>query len=895
MKMMESTPAKIGVGNYDFGNESTISMTQSMGLGSFERSASASKSSTPWNSSFAGSNKSIRDGFTTDLKSAKDVDDANMMGQRILSNVGVDTHYLFQKARDLSKENNISSRADSKSSVASLHQNNRAEPSRHVLHPHLETSLENHRVAILENIILESRQRTQALLEEKINQKILSSFKTTSLSACNSGSMVQGRRIPSVISDDPSLDRNYSLPPSIPTVPIRSDDLPLIEAHYHAIASSFFSNEIYEQHDLMAIFDNLITISKQYDLPQYMHAVQLCRCLASMPRVHPIKGISAAYASVQFLTDTFQDHILSTVKNQSVTSSSLQNARTEGGVLGFIHQYVEIEVGRDALQKGHSEIFWRLAYYALRCGNFMVLNEIVKQNHALDDTFRNYVGHLASLCDKDGKDNLIRVVNAISGNSGNIGNLLDYMKELYRRAETRLGSAAFSGGEGVYELAALGLLCFIPIDTSSPLSATIEDYIFLGIWHTLISDKDAGTESILTLANLIKSMGANYFEDGISDTSNNTWSYTMPLLLCNQLKSGLYHLAGKSALGLSQAVHLGLVLSSFGVSLSDLQISQSTDTSERDLCNLITIYSKSLQAISVTAALDYLVLIPGTDSAVRFKNGNALSKEALSHISRLIVDSNSYDEIAGLLSDDGSRLACGALDKHFATSEVSTILEFCAEQCRRERSDRDAAHLLSLSGKYGLVLSLLNQKLSSQLVSDSAERNSWFTAAKNFQATYLTNRHTYVLKILENENNLHLGNTFQFLLNLMVFFDRCRGKEWENAWGIVNDLNIFPSQKNEIASKAEAYSNLDLSIQSIFHHVIVKAMESLFEQYSQCKVSLAAVSITKGGSDAAGALVQKREELRRRAGLLLTFAGLISMNLDGETKAKIARFEAQMV
>jgi hypothetical protein len=358
-------------------------------------------------------------------------------------------------------------------------------------------------------------------------------------------------------------------------------------------------------------------------------------------------------------------------------------------------------------------------------------------------------------------------------------------------------------------------------------------------------------------------------------------------------------LACKSAIGLSQAVHLGLALYENGVIITDLSVTADTDDVERsqqDLSLIVTTYAKSLQEISITAALEYLVLIPGTNSNIKFKNGKELSKSALNHICRLILDTKAYDEIAGQLANDGTRLTSGALDKHFSNRNVSDILEVAAEQSNREGNSADAAQLLSLGGKYSELLSLLNQKLSSLLVAEmTPERNFWFQAANTFYSKYLTSRQTIVLKVLDEERNLHLGNTFQLLLNLTAFFDRCNESHWDTAWEIMSDLNIFPVNQSELAPKAEAYSNFSPHIQNIFHHVVVKSMESLFHQHSQFKTSLATVSSTKGGADAAGALSQKLDELRRRATLLLTFSGLISMNLDVDTKAQIAKYEAHMV
>lgn len=887
--MIDNSPPKIGIGDQEFSSSTpSSSMKQSLGFRSFGNVSSAPQTLTQFNTlhSSSGIDQSLTGGMIGGNNN-------NLIGQRLLSTAGVDTQALFRKARDLNKLKSTASTASSEA-ISSLVPKSQEEI--HTLHPNLQTSLEQHRVAILEKILSQSKYRTQNIVEERIKKRIMDNSKMMTLAAHTSVTIVNGRRMP--ISDTSSTDFSPATSKMIQSVPITDHDIPLIEAHYKSLVSSSMNQ--YERQDSMRDLDNLLTLAHENDMVQYSNAIQLCKCLASMSRASSSYGNIAALASIQFLSDTFQDHIFSTVKNRSATASSLSGTRTEGGLLGYIHQYVEMEVGRDVLHQGQKDIFWRLMYYAIRCGSFSVVHEICEKNHQVDATLKKYVEELARIGGEDKEISLMNIVNSITGNMNDLGRSLDSMRELYRRAQTRLISTFSSEqSNGDYELAALGLLCFMPMDTGSPLATTIEDYIFIGLWHSIVLDERARKETIVGLADNVKSMGADYFEEAPSDESQNSWAYTMPLLLCHQLKSALFHLANKGVNGLSQAVHLGLALNENGVMMLDLCLTEDANAIERsqnDLSLIVTTYAKSLETISVTAALEYIILIPGISSNIKFKNGKDLSKSALSRICRLILDSKAYDEIAGELANDGSRLASGALDKHFSQRNVSEILEATAALSSREGNSADAAQLLSLGGKYSALLSLLNQKLSSLLVTENTpERNFWFQAANTFYSKYLTNRQTIVLKVLEEDRNLHLGNTFQLLLNLTAFFDKCYESRWDTAWEIINDLDIFPANQSELATKAETYSTLSPHIQSIFHHVVVKSMESLFLQHSQCKASLATVSSTKGGADAAGALSQKLDELRRRATLLLTFSGLISMNLDVDTKAQIAKYEAHMV
>lgn len=85
-------------------------------------------------------------------------------------------------------------------------------------------------------------------------------------------------------------------------------------------------------------------------------------------------------------------------------------------------------------------------------------------------------------------------------------------------------------------------------------------------------------------------------------------------------------------------------------------------------------------------------------------------------IKRLIIETRSYELLAGGVTADGTREG-GALDAHFSPSQVSIMLNEAAEDALRERgSVGDAAELLALAGNFSNLLSLLNSELASLLV-----------------------------------------------------------------------------------------------------------------------------------------------------------------------------------
>ena len=101
----------------------------------------------------------------------------------------------------------------------------------------------------------------------------------------------------------------------------------------------------------------------------------------------------------------------------------------------------------------------------------------------------------------------------------------------------------------------------------------------------------------------------------------------------------------------------------------------------------------------------------------------------------------------------------------------------------------------------------------------------------------------------------------------------------------------MPNDERDVASKVDKFNSLSLSIQNEFHHIVSKAMEALSEQHGQLKRSLGVIHQGGMGSETTN---QRMFDLRNRARLLVTFAGLISLS-DTEVKAKILRLEARMI
>jgi len=434
---------------------------------------------------------------------------------------------------------------------------------------------------------------------------------------------------------------------------------------------------------------------------------------------------------------------------------------------------------------------------------------------------------------------------------------------LYHRAKTRDPVDPFM-------VASLALLSLAePVSSATDLVNTIEDYLFGALWN--IVQKTNPNEELASLGEDIKHWGPEHFAD---TEESGGWAYTLPLLAAQQYKTGLSYLADAGALGLLQATHLALVLALAGTELVDLGPNSSLATPSL-LPALLVSYASHLQAVDPAASLEYLVRIP--DPA-------RVRKE----ISRLVAETKAYDLLGGALQVDGSRNRRGALDNHFPPEKVSQLLADAAAESDNRKNVSDAAQLLWLAGHYDALLSLLNRQLASNLGnSPTADKMYWQQAAERFSSMNLASGRTHVTEVLEAQGKISLVSTFNLLMELTTFVDRLTAQRYEEAWSVVERLNLLPETGMAMSAKVQQFHSLDAVLKNNFSVVLLGSMESLYQQHMRLKS-------TRHGL-ASDSVQQRLEELRTRARLLVTFTGLLQFEKTGDTSTRIARLEASMM
>ena len=407
--------------------------------------------------------------------------------------------------------------------------------------------------------------------------------------------------------------------------------------------------------------DNISTIYEFSRLasksPSYAAAWKLVYALQQRKTDSPL---GRAIATMSHLGRQFRAHVENRVRSATATGQAPAESKY-AGTAHTVATYVHLTVGSQVTH-------WATIFYCLRCGDFVGAKQVLdahEPGHVLAATLEVYAkqqGPEPYFWDQ------VTFVNAnpVAAHQQTTNN------------DFENACRSLLSGQG-----ALG---------SSPLIKTIEDFMYTSLWHAIFGGTQP-QEALVAIGARIKGLGPKHFQ---GDDSANCWSYAMPLLLAQQYRSSMVHLAeGNGEQGVLQAAHLSLFLPE----LQDL----GEDSTQCLLTVLLVELASKLTPASASNALEYLIRIP--DESQKRKK-----------IVELIVETRQFKELAGALSADGVRRGeKAALDQHFPARAVCDLLEEAALLANARNSTRDALELLNLAERYASLLSLLNEKLASLL------------------------------------------------------------------------------------------------------------------------------------------------------------------------------------
>lgn len=489
---------------------------------------------------------------------------------------------------------------------------------------------------------------------------------------------------------------------------------------------------------------------------------------------------------------------------------------------------------------------WGVLYYCLRCGDAV----------AAVDALQRTPADLA----------LQRILDVMAAAQGNAACVWESRNAPFRldpsdrRVLSDLLDHAKRADSASISIHQLGVYSILSESGSQPVTSenvegfkTIEDYLTASIWNAVLQPNPV--DELIRLGELINNFGPSHFEDASSEG----WSYALPLLASQQYQKALLWLADAGgSMGLLQAAHFGLILSMAGVEVRNLGHNDSA--AEGTTASLLVAYAKELLAgPGSLAALDYLVLIPNA----------ALSRK---EVAKLIATTGEIDKLVGTMDAEGIRQG-GAVAGRFAPEELSTILIEAAADLRAaalgdQQKTGTAVMCLMLAGRYGDVLSMLNELLSPANDADE-DRKFWRGQVESFHTQYLVKR-THVLEVLEAQGKTSLIRTSRLLLDLNMFFERHRhGDPDHDCWAIADKLQLLPKSDADRRVKEIEYRENDPLIRDIYPFFLVCIMEILHSDHCRLKREL--------HGDASGVVRGRLKELQEMARLYTSFAASVGM------------------
>ena len=321
----------------------------------------------------------------------------------------------------------------------------------------------------------------------------------------------------------------------------------------------------------------------------YASALQIVSGILSRPNASPLE---IALATLGYFSKQFEDYMIGRVRSAGMDGKSGvgQSATYKNTNASTIAAFVSIEGGGSV-----EGSLWPILFYCLRVGDAVAAKEVFDVNanpDEIDDTNAAIATLLSSLAQRQGShDSIWKAPGPLtlpSNEVRKVAEACEMAKAAERQDMRRLSFLSLLSGAGAFQ------------------ASTIEDYLFGLLWKAMQSPNP-----VVELENLgkeIRKLGSSYFGDEVSGG----WSYSLPLFASQQYRTGLTYLVeAGGAMGLMQATHLGVLLSSCGVNVDNLGDSGAQTASGGLETSLLVQYSDFLHFdFGAVCALEYLLWIP---------------------------------------------------------------------------------------------------------------------------------------------------------------------------------------------------------------------------------------------------------------------------------------------
>lgn len=580
-----------------------------------------------------------------------------------------------------------------------------------------------------------------------------------------------------------------------------------------------------------------------------------------------------AFGARSFLESQFRTFMQQTIqKNQLATGGIPDLVSNVKAFVRYLQSSRYAANGATTGTSGSDLNLWALLYYCLRCGGDQEAIDLVASSIRAGDSSVDadvlcglkYRAHQKRVStDRDAAP-----LNAFSKQYPS-----EYEKLIDRYHRLTSASVDAISVVNPYERCVINLLCFGNPNASEPrILTTIEDYL----WQRLcfiqrVAPNSSAPDSTYTIARLSKSIqkfGAAHFE---ASTQGNfsSFLYFEILLITQEFEDAIKYIASKGFV--LEAAHFAIALNHYGLLRCTTSTVSEEDESTVDMVRLIRQYVHSFQRTNACESAEYVACI--SDSSAK--------KELLAE---LLLETRQFDILAGFTNNtDGCRTR-GLYDrllKDEPEEELRELILSAARKAEARGRPQDAFALLKSAGDIEGSISLLNSQLSSTLAAPRPEREEWFRQSKEFAEKWM--RFPWVQGIA-NQYARTAAIAFQTLLNISIFLDIFEKQQYQDAIRFVDELEIVPTQDtNNLAICVDRFLAFDESVRQNFHILLLGYVECLVRDAERIKVQVS--------GDVRRVQIS---QLREKAELVVTFAGMIKFRLPSGTNERLHRMEAMI-
>lgn len=561
-----------------------------------------------------------------------------------------------------------------------------------------------------------------------------------------------------------------------------------------------------------------------------------------------------AQGAVTYLEGQFKHFLL-----RSVASAS-NNMQQIGGTTGLLHvvkEFVQLNIAKPYtdLDVWQDKPLWPMVFLCIRAGGYAEARDLLKQaaestglGQIVQDVLQIVQFELSSRWD---------------ARSPEIHASIKRIKQSLSTAKDR------------YYLVVCNLLVLGSPDHVEPLAiGAIEDFL----WQRLCF---CGTQqheyTVTTLAENMLQFGSKHFDqDGTCSIV-----YFQILLLIQEFERAIEYIISSGFQ--FEGVHFAIVLDQYGALLVD---DGNVSSSSPGLLlytgdDGIPMEKPMLKFTSLLKHYIHLFSSSNTKQAIDYIFVLREEQEQYDLLMQLLLDTRSFTVLGGRLLPDGS-FDEGMLHNYLNPSKVNHVVSSAAHSARSNGRPMDAVEMYQIVGDFENAINVFNSQLSQNISPSDPNRELWKQKATEFTNTYLSQSWAR-----ERITSVLVGQTFQTLLNLSVFFDLHHQSKWSEAMEFLEQLHLLPiSTHGEFHrdSSMSIFMNLQDTVVVIFHKVLVAYMTCISQLYRSSKSQ-----VHQTGS------AEYRELLLRKANVVITFAGMIQYRLPDGTNEKLSRLEASMM